>query len=563
MSDSAFGRPAPVSWLRFLILIFISIFILFANPFHVLDETSSISERLAHRANAILRTQNAGDSDVIIVSIDDASIRELGKDTGYPLIFNRHSTLLTPIMCAAPSSVFIDIAFQGVRVDHEAEQTEKSALDLLSTALTQTPTSEECRKLVDLSKISPDRRSVAAPVYMARRAPEGDHCGQSGLQDNERASCSKSSFVDTLGENVHPLTLSRATEYSTQLSYPLVSNPFNNLRFDADARAFEKAQGVHAQPSPAFAMVQERCAQNIASKSEQELCRALGKEIETPVSGPLSPDRVLAPNWRYFFWETPLLSHLSQRHRDDASPDSCSSYQKVGKNGPDWWTKLRVLFWAITQDLLNQLSPFDAPLVFGQSNCSPYPNISAVTLKDLYQACSTAHNCSQLTELFAGKSVIYGYSAQAANDMIDTPVLGFVPGLMVHAAATDSLINQGKNYWRLALPERNILGFELQVDSNKISFLLVTFYLLMVIFFSRLKRGSSLAYRVGLVCLFPISIWLPQFLNLSPIDWVACFVIIWSFMPGTDEILEVAISRSCKALRLSYRFIKVKVLRST
>lgn len=56
----------------------------------------------------------------------------------------------------------------------------------------------------------------------------------------------------------------------------------------------------------------------------------------------------------------------------------------------------------------------------------------------------------QLRTFIKDRIVIYGADITALPDRFISPVHGSVPGLFVHAMATDNLITQGENYWRPA-----------------------------------------------------------------------------------------------------------------
>ncbi|MEM1038557.1 MAG: CHASE2 domain-containing protein [Pseudomonadota bacterium] len=512
--------------LPLLFPVLLAAFLYATNPFHILDETAKVSQRITQRAYSLLFDQKLDAQPVVAVVLDEGFVDKFAPDTGYPVGFDVHAVVLRTILCAAPSSLYIDIAFQAPRANAGAEQTDEEAVERLRAALATRATDPICQKL-DAAK-----RPVDTEVFLARVLPEQGLCSafpftKAGIED-----CPRVEALEPLRNVSTPLSITRTQPEIQHIRYPLFANASNALRFLVQDLEAAKARMPQVEPSPATAMALAYCRNQSPGQDILALCQTLQTAKPSSQFERLPADLNMVPLWRYYSYGNPLWQQLLQSpsrnpestNLDSAKADpsaggSCTRYQRIEAGQDTFLRRVGVAIIAVLTEGLNQALPETGTAgskPFSQTNCLTHPYVVGDVVEELRSSCRLPRGCSgALSTLFEGKAVVYGYSVDVANDMFDTPVLGQLPGLFVHAAATDNLLRFGTSYKREGI---TVLGME--IDSNLIQLFIIAGFFVVQLVFTMGKIGSSGRWSLVLA-LSAFAILMPPFMNLPPLDWLA------------------------------------------
>jgi hypothetical protein len=429
--DARSPRPARPSVSLWPLIVYIAV-VLF-DPFGLYSTSNDVSQRFAYRLIA-LQEHGPEDRFVSVVLLDEPSARALNGPAGYPIRFEAQAAIIQSVLCRGPATLFIDLAFRDIRsldpgttriVDGQTVDAELAAL---ASALRHKPdaASVGCPMVVAADGVA----SHAQPrVFLARtRSGETPAEGCDPLFDGDLpAACAAARQLAILARASRPLTLARTEPDGTYLIAVPASRTFPDPPTEADQR-------FPREPSPALAAVLAFCADLPALRAAAfKGCRdrdALAALLESETVARLSPV------WGYY--RTPRPASLAA-----AGPTGCHPAQTVPREA----------LWAALAETARQFvrgQPWLTDGPFGQGLCIPTETIAAAPYIEL-QSCGASDPaaCRESQAYFTGgRMVFYGASVEAVHDLVDSPVLGRVPGVALHAMAATHLLRYGADYVR-------------------------------------------------------------------------------------------------------------------
>lgn len=509
--------------------------IILADPFGLIVATGQISETVSQRLYSILLDPGEPPSAPMMVIIDDADVDEIGGE-GFPLTFNRHAKLLRTILCAGPSSLYIDIDFQRIQVDTAEGQSPADAVARLKRALTAVPGAADC----GAEQAALPATVAAIPVYLARVRAATDECRSFPEDEASLERCRSKQAFESLLPAVRPITISTRDPDEDHLTYPLISNATNSFVFDDRlARLDSNARFMETEFSPATVMFLDRCRQGLADEGQQALCRDLSGLQATPFRQALPGAAIMVPTWRFYQSDAPAWRQIL-RKEDGSTPsdlESCRRYQVRDADGLGWRDRVALAAKAVVADGLQGVyrELFGWDTVFNDALCLTYPYVTARAVNLLSR---NAEDAERARLLFHDKSVIYGYSVRANKDYIDSPVLGAVPGMVLHAAALDNLARLKTDYKRSWIE-----AWGVRVDGHLLR-LVAMFALVAASGLVRAVPGTpaKVAAFLGPVAIVIVCAIAPFWLNLGPFDWLGAFA-MWAvyreLRQGFGEVLRI------------------------
>jgi hypothetical protein len=276
------------------------------------------------------------------------------------------------------------------------------------------------------------------------------------------------------------------------------------------------------EPSPALAMVLALCERLPAAQAARYRgCRdraALQRLIETGAPGPANR---LVPLWSYY---------TSQAFNDDlrrhAPHSKVCSQQDAARIGV--WSLLgRELGTALIYGLWKEKHSG-----FGTGLCIPQDTFTVADLVEMASRCAEGVNCEERQLRFlAGRMVFYGVSVTAIHDEVNSPVLGYVPGVALHAAAAANLLQYGTSYIRMppALWGEMTYAQVVEMALTALAGLLV----------SLSRRSSFLGWVFAPLAFFGIVsaviVWEYFWLNWPPANWLALWLIYMGIGAGSPR----------------------------
>jgi hypothetical protein len=409
------------------------------DPLGLASTTNKLSEELVYRLLS-LQSQAAADH-ISVVLVDDRSAQEINGESGYPITFAQHAAALTPMMCAGPAALFIDITFRGVRGEPAVSDPDRAAdplptpIDPLLKALALRPsaTDEYCR-LPDVARFHP----IASPrVLMARtRSHPPDDCDPlygRALADE----CRVGRVIDRLASVSTPISAGDVMDDGT---YRLVNKP------DKDDASASSA----LEPSPALAMVLAFCeAAQGTPRAHLRGCRDIDA-LRALLTGTDVDNRyALYPVWS-FFKTRGYVEDRTVHARDGkantvgSGTPTCDLQMRRDVGFIEQATLISREFWRLLFSFGGNDSPFE------QEPCLAADTISLNDLRQMASFCGESGNAcgERVAKFFSGRMIFYGIDITGINDLAPTPVVGLVPGAAYHAAAAETLLNYGKGYHR-------------------------------------------------------------------------------------------------------------------
>jgi CHASE2 domain-containing sensor protein len=491
------------------------------NPFQVLSATGQLTETLSLRIQSIWFDKPESDSDVVTVVIDDASVRHL-TTSGYPVPFDVHAQLTRAILCAGPSAIFIDIEFQAVRPDPDLRETRRSAAQNLADALATTPNSRDCPALSgDLSATTLGVMERNPEVFLARTRPLTiDEC-KLGFEEAP-SGCADHGLMEAVRNEVTHLTITTSGPEKRHIHYPLLAGPSNTFLTEETLSPVTIIDQVGLiEPSPASALLLARCQQGRATGAQLSLCEQLTTALQIGEDISHLGELTLIPQWRYYINTSDPWFQLINQSTDGATLP-CRANQLVdGTIGNlSLWQRSKVFLLEFTAGVFYGVGGRNWLGSHSIAICNPYRSINARQLKAEIDRCESSAGCDAfLHELFAGRSVVYGYGVAASNDSISSPVIGVIPGLFLHSAAADNLISMGSDYVREG---RQIPWIEVEFGGEALELFLITLLLIIAVGLSKrmpwLNRGIKKALLFSII--IGIGIATIYFLKLAPFDWL-------------------------------------------
>ncbi|MEL6947928.1 MAG: CHASE2 domain-containing protein [Pseudomonadota bacterium] len=525
----------------------LAVFVYLFNPFGLLDETQDLSQRLSQRGYALLFDKGYENQNITSVIIDSVTVDSLGSDTGYPVNMDVHATLLRTILCGGPSSIYIDIAFQNARPDLRSQQTESEAVERLRRALATRAGDAYCQQF------DAQKQPVDTEIFLARVIPQKGDCAAFSMDTTVPTSpkCQRFRPLDALQSVVTPISISRVQPTVQHVRYPLFATATNAFRFQDDDAASARRRMPKVEKSPATAMMLAFCKNQSPNDVERTLCEKLSADEPDDVLSDLSDTLNLVPLWRYYlderqlwqrFQSQSLLSAIQEQSaQSSGSPtpsqqsvlrpasapsdaeNRCRFPQKVVQDGSAWFLTASNFGVALLDELFGgpkNISWAGFVPRFGEGTCLPYPYLPGSVVSELRNACAAPNGCGNaLQKAFGGKAIVYGYDIDAANDNFQSPVLGRLPGMIVHAAALDNLMRFGTDYKKEAV---DVGSF--QLDANKLNLILV--FVLGTIgvlrSWSWFTTSQAAVFQVSAV---GAAVLLPATIGLPPFDWIGSSVL--------------------------------------
>lgn len=408
-----------------------AVFIAFTvvDPFGLASSTSRASEEFIYRVISLFQPEDGATSTAVVL-IDDRSAREVNGDAGYPITFRQHAAALRPVMCSGPAALFIDLTFRGVRSDvgsvPDADMTAPIAPLVDVLALRPSADDKYCR-LPDPKRF---HASASPRVFTARiESHPPDPCDPLFGRPLAEA-CRVGRVVDRLAEVAKPVTV---PEVKPDGSY-LLAAPKDNRAGPLEA-------------SPALAMVLAFCEdargtprQNLRGCRDREALAAL------LAAGGSDESLTLHPLWSFYKTEA-FIADKAAHSADEAKQDAACSLAQLDRRQRQVG-RLSI----IASEFWRTLLPFewDGAQAFGKGLCTPADAFSIIDVRQMATYCgSDPDSCQRrMASFFAGRMVFYGADITGINDLIETPVVGLVPGAAFHATVAENLINLGADYRR-------------------------------------------------------------------------------------------------------------------
>lgn len=206
-------------------------------------------------------------------------------------------------------------------------------------------------------------------------------------------------------------------------------------------------------------------------------------------------------------FEAPLLvrwgEYVSPLSASRLSPGTCGPASNAVTSGERWSSAAMSLF----KDFVWR--DFDTPV-------QPCLYTDQASVSD-FMALDVNSN-PYLAQLIKNRIVIYGADITALPDRFISPVHGSVPGLFVHAMATDNLLTQGRDYWH---PAPTVAGFD------SATFLEI-FFTIAVLFVATLcTTWWSLIAATGAIALliFIVALAWTSLLAFAPLNFALVFIV--------------------------------------
>jgi hypothetical protein len=298
----------------------------------------------------------------------------------------------------------------------------------------------------------------------------------------------------------------------------------------ASTFAFAPAGADLAGPvemSPALAAVLAFCAR-IEPERQQQFrgCRERGA-LEHLLADP-SANRRLVPMWGYF--------RVGSGERAGAWA-GCLPAQIDPDGGAI--TRIGILLGEVGRALVRGQASRTSEL-FGKGLCLPNETVTASELINLGADCGGRDRAAcrlAQASVSAGRMVFYGASVADVHDVVESSVLGFVPGVAIHAAAAANLLEHGAAFVR----EPPEFQFLLRLEGN----LVAEIALLMLWFFTLLAlkiRGIAFSgfwsqvgiYTMALVIAVASTSALYMLLSWTPANWLGLAAALAGTGPDTQ-----------------------------
>lgn len=507
---------------QILLKMLFSLLLILINPFGFMDTTEKISERISHGLASAIGEPATETSRVVLVVLKDESLATISANGSFPVETNVHANVLKWILCAAPSSIYVDISLQDWRNDIEADQTVLEAQSYFADSLTTTSASPDCHNVVTTATLdSTDQARRFAPVIFPRAVAKASPCSKKDPVDDWMGNCSFFSQIPSLKNRIIELPLSRDQPDNTFYQYPLFTTPKNATRFTSELQAIENAKGIVQHfPSPALAQTlhycntvtnkPESCGGLVRMFADDNLHRQHGKLVEL------------------FYQLVPVSRFLVDTRQPDG--ENCPPIQqwRVGfdEGNTSKWVRVAKI---LADDALNlNIAGLENFYLTGEY-CLAYEAVSAETLVRQGQQCAVFPDCNrEIFEKLKDKMIVYGQDIDAANDLISLPLIGNVPGMVVHASAADNLLTYGDAFYRIARPE-SFLGFQFPFTTDVLG---VIYWLVIIVFIiayplvpnRRFVRPIAFVFLLFINC--GIGILLSYFSRVGPYDWIGLTAVV-------------------------------------
>lgn len=513
-----FGR----SFTPFLLFVLVAIF----DPLGIYSVSNKASRDLAFRALSLWQ-DTAAAKHVAIVLLDDASADALNGEYGYPITFQNHADIVRTILCPGPASLFIDFSFRNIRTRDQATvvapdgQEIAADLDAFVRALSTRPEADGrfCPPVT-----TDGRRSVMAPEVMIARTRSAGSGDCDPLFEEQAGplpeKCRAARMLARLAASARPLTLARADADGAYPVAVLPSETFSHPPTGIDERLAMEA-------SPALGAVLAFCRLHpVEVASSFRGCRERDRLAELITS----PDaaRRLVPVWPYF----PTDGGEALR-----SPRPCPPGQTAAAD--NHWQRATLLAREIGRTLYRSLAQSD-PALFGKGLCLPYDTTTAAQLIELASNCGNEDivDCrKRQAAVTAGRMVFYGAQVADVHDDAESPVLGIVPGVAMHAAAAANLLQFGTSYVRHS-GEIPLLHIE-WITLIEISVVFAWFILLVGWRPSWLLGDQALSpvllrLSFALALALALTTWLYVAFCYTPANWVALAAALYGTAPSRE-----------------------------
>ena len=385
---AAFASRAGVSlWLPLIIVV-----LFFA--FHELDPFGIGHASAVRSEQATLRIVSpfyAPSGKVAVILIDDAYLR--AHEIGWPLAYAAQGQLLRQILAVNPAAIVIDLVYP-----HRHGAGPNSG--------------DEVSQLV--SRIEPDSTT---PIIFTAMAKEPD-----ALPHDFRF-CKASARIDLIDpESMLPTLLARlrpaAGDAAGALAPPHANWLLSYIRWSGCGTRYPLMLGGDPNSAtPAFAAFRAYCAKH----SDIVSCSSA-----SPATEPEKFQEPMTIRWGAFPPSEQSFAYGTNTCQAPADRDGQVSA----------WRKLKV---AVTQLTLG---------IFQESRTHPNheiglpcPAITVIPLGALEQG-----SVDDWRELLSNKIVLLGANISGIPDIVDSPVHGQVPGVVLHGMALDNLLTLGPRY---------------------------------------------------------------------------------------------------------------------
>lgn len=330
-----------------------------------------------------------------VVLFDDRTLENF--QTSWPAPYSAHALVLSRILKQRPRAVFVDILFVDKRPDFTIHRLTKVI-------------KEYRQQNIPLIFAAPprDMRKNLLPEIRQALGSEPDRSMASVVLATAQTGMDPATTrYPPDGSAPMPVTgkLAVLAEYATALAYPL---PGSRIGCDMWPAAFQLAR-IYREGSDAML---KDCAPPTIERHEMIQLRATGVDRSSPrqfvqIRWKGKPGVGVEQLWRCdesdLFFQNQLLSRIERTYKA--------------------WT---------------------GDFTFEQT-CPPIASVRAIELiKRDQETISASADCDRsIVDCLSGRVVFYGADIAGADDRVETPISGRIPGVYVHAMAFDNLLTFG------------------------------------------------------------------------------------------------------------------------